>query len=105
VFYAGDTRTILITSTTANSEPVDAGVSSTWSMVFIWTGTPTATVKVQVSPDKSTWTDLPGSSQATGGTEGSHTVNYSGSGHRYLRASYDLSSGAGDLTVKWTGKQ
>lgn len=104
MFYPGNTQTILSTSVTANSEPVDAGIAQTWSMVFIWTGTPTGTVKVQVSPDNSTWTDLPSSSQATGGSAGSHTVNFSGSGHRYLRAAYTLSSGSGDLTVKWTGK-
>jgi hypothetical protein len=104
MFYPGDTRTILTTSDSANSESVDAGLSVTWSMVFKWTGTVVGTTKVQVSPDTVEWTDLPGSSQVTGGAAGSHTVNYSGSGHRYLRASYNLTSGTGTLTVQWTGK-
>ena len=104
MFYPGNTSTIFETSNSGSSSAIDAGLTTIWSMVFVWDGTPTGTVKVQVSPDTVTWTDLPGSSQNTSGSAGSHTVNYAGSGHRYLRASFTLSGGSGNLTVKWTGK-
>jgi hypothetical protein len=105
LFTPGNTYQLASDMTaTGVTSVTDAGQVTVWSMVFIWTGTPTGAVKVQASPDQTTWTDLPGSSQVTGGTDGSHTVNYSGSGHRYLRGSLDLSSGTISLAVKWTGK-
>lgn len=101
-YFNGDASLIWSTQTTGASEPMDIGRVIFWSVVFLYSDN-AGTVKVQVSPDTETWTDLPGSSQVISAS-GSHTVNYSGSGHKYLRASYAHSSGTGTVEVYLTGK-
>lgn len=78
----------------------------------VWTGTPTGTLKLQYSSDKGTsekgdgvtnWTDVTGSSQATGGAAGSHIWDVQ-TGARWLRVVYTFSSSTGTLTVTANAK-
>lgn len=77
---------------------------NTWSMQFVWTGTPVGTVSVQASDDGSTWTEVASSSQATSGAAGNHRVNASGFGGRYIRGKFAFTSGTGTLAVSVTAK-
>lgn len=70
-----------------------------------WTGTPTGTFGIQVSPDNLTWFNLNllPAITATGGS-GSHRVALNQLPDPYIRAIYTASSGSGSLTVKIAGK-
>jgi hypothetical protein len=104
--HKGTTYRVIDTTSMANSitgTATDVGLLHNWVCHFVWTGTPTGSVEVQASIDNTSWTTLTGSQQSTQGEAGTHIVNFSGSGHRYIRPVYTRSSGSGTLDVYLTG--
>jgi hypothetical protein len=74
-------------------------------MYLTFTGTPTGTFKVQVSPDNLTWVDLALVPTPTAsGAGGSHRIGLNQLPDPYVRAAYTAASGSGSLTVKIAGK-
>lgn len=70
-----------------------------------WTGTPTGTFTVQVSPDNTTWFNLNLTPPATAaGSGGTHRVALTQLPDPYIRAIYTASTGSGSLNVKIAGK-
>ena len=105
--FKGDTvklQDAVSMAATVQSSAADVGQFIHWSMTFVWTGSPVGICTIETSPNSTDWVTLNGSSQATGGSTGSLTVNQPGSGHRYLRAVYTFTSGTGSLTTYLTGK-
>lgn len=104
--YVGNTYKIIDASSMGSSidgEAIDVGTLKNWSCHFIWTGTPTGSVSVQSSPNGTNWVTISGSQQTTQGNSGSHLINFSGNGYRYIRPVYTYSSGSGSLTAYITG--
>ena len=74
-------------------------------MYLTFTGTPTGTFKVQVSPDNITFVDLALVPVPTAaGAAGSHRIGLNQLPDPYIRAAYTAASGTGTLTVKIAGK-
>jgi len=69
-----------------------------------WTGTPTGSIKLQVSIDDVNWVDLPSSSQATGGAAGDFMWNVTDTNYDKIKLVYTFSSGSGTLNVQANGK-
>lgn len=84
----------------------------TCSIQAVWTGTPTGTIKVQVSNDVgptpeynpngtiTTWTDVTGSSQSIAGAAGNFWWNLNDIGARWARLVYTRTSGTGTLDAR-----
>jgi len=96
------------------SAPVTLDQIYGFAIQAFWTGTPTGTLKLQVScdapvgttqtsnggPDSITnWTDLASSSQAVGGIN-SYVWNINGSFYRYVRVVYTNATGTGSLNAQ-----
>ena len=72
---------------------------------FNFTGTPTGTFGVQVSPDNSAWYDLTLVPTPTAsGSAGNARISMYQLPDHYIRAKYTPSSGSGSLTVTIAGK-
>lgn len=74
---------------------------------FVWTGTPTGTIAVQVSMDQTTWTSLtfnPSITQPAGSAGGLY-IDINQISAPFMRATYTFSSGTGALTLKACGKE
>ncbi len=70
-----------------------------------WTGTPTGTFTVQVSPDDATWFDLDLSpAPAASGSADNIRIDMNQLGDSYIRLAYTRTSGTGTLTSKIVGK-
>jgi hypothetical protein len=92
-------------STSLTSAATDIRWLDNVVMYLTFTGTPTGTFKVQVSPDNLTWVDLALVPTPTAaGAAGSHRIGLNQLPDPYVRASYVATSGAGSLTVKIAGK-
>ena len=105
--FKGDTvklQDAVSMTATRQSSAADVGQYTHWSMTFVWTDSPVGICTIETSPNLIDWMTINGTSQATGGTSGSLTVNYQGAGHRYLRAVYTYTSGSGSLTAYLTAK-
>jgi hypothetical protein len=90
-------------STSQESSAVDVSLFRNWSCHFSWSGTPVGSLSVDTSPDGTYWTTISGSQRATGGLDGSHVVNFAGSGFRFIKTSFARTSGSGSLTAFVTG--
>lgn len=75
------------------------------SFQAVWTGTPTGTLKLQVSNDNTTYTDLPGTSQATGGAAGNFLWNLAGIYFQFIRLVYVRTGGVGTLDANSYSKE
>jgi hypothetical protein len=72
---------------------------------FSWTGTPTGSMGIQVSPDNVNWYDLALTpSPAASGSAGNARVMMTQLPDEYIRAKYVPASGTGSLTVIIAGK-
>lgn len=104
----------LITYTTIDAGDMSGNLTSSFTdirwldnlvLYVAWTGTPTGTFKVQVSPDSLTWVDLDIVPPPTAsGLDGSLRVSLHQLPDPYLRVAYVASSGSGSLTTKIAGK-
>ena len=74
-------------------------------MYLAFTGTPTGTFAVEVSPDQIAWYPLAlVPSPIASGAAGSHRIELNQLSDPYIRASYTRTSGSGALTVTIAGK-
>jgi len=91
-------------ATTLTSEVIDVRLQYGWSVIAAWAGSsPVATLKVQASPDASTWVDV-GVSTGISGATGSYFVNKEWQFYPYLRIVVTPTSGTGTIQVWFTGK-
>lgn len=65
----------------------------------IWTGTPTGTLKLQISNDMIVWTDYSGSSVSLTGSAGNFLWNLLSMGYNYIQLIYTASSSTGTLNA------
>lgn len=84
-------------STSIDGDSIDLQGAVNFSFQFVWTGTPTGSVKLQFSINNNNWSDIPGSSQEILGAAGSHGINYQQAGFRFVRAVYTHTSGSGAI--------
>lgn len=89
-----------------NSSALDLDQVLGFSCEAVWTGTPTGTIKLQISDDLvsscsnvSNWIDYTNSSTATGGGAGTYLWNVAQASYRCVRVAYVRSSSTGSLTV------
>lgn len=100
-----------------NSIGIDLNQILNCSIQAVWTGTPTGTLKIQVSNDNVpygtssnpsanvvNWTDYTGSSQSLSGSAGNFVWNMLDSGYRWIRLVYTRSSGTGTINAAIVGK-
>jgi len=74
-------------------------------MYFSFSGSPTGTFGIEVSPDNSTWYPLTlVITPAASGSGGIHRVALNQLPDPYIRATYTRTSGTGSLTVTIAGK-
>lgn len=74
-------------------------------MYLNFTGTPTGTFSVEVSPDQTNWYALAlVPSPVATGVAGNHRIELNQLSDPYIRASYTATSGSGTLTVVIAGK-
>ena len=77
-----------------------------WAVQFVWTGSPTSTVKVQASVDGVTFADVPGAAVSTGGSAGSFEFNVGYRiGYNFLKLVSTFVSGTGTLNAWVSGKE
>ena len=89
-------------SVTINGPAMCLEGSLHFSFQIKWTGTPTGTLKLQMSNDidatVTDWEDIPGSSVAIAGAAGQQVYNYSNAPFRWVRVVYTATSGSGTLS-------
>lgn len=85
---------------------IDMNRSWQWAVQFVWTGTPTGTVKVQASCNGIDFADVTSASVATGGAAGNFLFNAAVPvGYNYLQLVYTFASGTGTLNAWVNGKE
>lgn len=104
----------LVTYTTLNGGDMTGNLTSAVTDIrwldnivfyFSFSGTPTGTFAIEVSPDNVTWYDLAlVPSIAATGSGGTHRVSLRQLPDPYIRAKYTATSGTGSLTVLIAGK-
>lgn len=89
------------------SNPIEVSRCDTMAAQFIWTGTPTGTIKIQGSNIKdSNYDDIEGGALPLSGSAGDFVFNHSlFVGFKWLKAVYTRTSGTGTLDVLVTGKE
>lgn len=91
-------------SVSIESRIIDITLCRGWAAQFVWTGTPTGTVKVMSSIDGINFDDIPGASQATGGAAGEKQFNVSGAvNYPFIKLVYTRTAGIGSLTAHTSG--
>ena len=85
---------------TVTGPAIDNGSYPLASVQAAWTGTPTGTLKLQISNDPlaGSWTDYTGSSVSLTGTSDT-TAWFFENASRWVRVVYTFASGAGTLDV------
>jgi hypothetical protein len=93
-------------STSLTSDPLQLDGNTEYSIQAVYAGgsSPTGTLKLQVSNDNSTFTDLDGSSVAITAT-GDHLWSVTGANYGWVRLVYTRSSGTITLTVRGVIKE
>lgn len=104
----------LVTYTTLNAGDMSGNLTSAatdvrWldNLVFYisFTGTPTGTFAIQVSPDNLNWYSLTLSpTPSAGGAAGNHRISLNQMPDCYIRGTYTASSGTGSCTMQIAGK-
>lgn len=80
------------------SDVCDVRTEVVYSVQASWSGTPTGTLKLQLSNDATTWTDGP-SPQTLSGAAGSYLWDTVQTGVGYVRLAYTFTSGTGTLSA------
>lgn len=89
-----------------NSEPISVLEFNGYSIQCVWTGSPTGTLKLQISNDTeepTNWDDLDDSSVSIT-TAGSETYIVAEVEYGFVRIVYTRSSGTGSFGAKFVGK-
>jgi len=73
------------------------------SFQFVWTGTPTGTIDIELSNDGSTWTPAGLSGSDPAGSAGNAILEIE-TASKYARAVYSSTSGSGSLSVHYSAK-
>jgi hypothetical protein len=104
----------LVTYTTLSAGDMSGNLTSAvtdvrWldNLVFYitFTGTPTGTFAIQVSPDQTTWYDLDLSpTPVASGSSGSHRISLHQLPDCYIRGTYTATSGSGSCKMLIAGK-
>jgi hypothetical protein len=89
-----------------SSPSIDTFVYRRSSVQAVWTGTPTGTLKLQLSddPTATAWTDFSGSATAVSGAADSFEWSFDNA-VSFVRVVYTATSGAGTLDVYATQKE
>ncbi len=100
-----------------NSDPFWVGHAMGYAIQAVWTGTPTGTIKIQVSidpqeptvgnsgePTVTNWEDLASSSYSITGSAGTYMWNVTSAYYRWVRVVYTNASGTGTLNVRFNTK-
>jgi hypothetical protein len=93
---------ILMTSS-QTSAVKDLGEAIGFAAHFIWSGTPTGSVLCEGSNDGVNFVVV--NTQSTGGAAGQHLVNVERMHYKYVRLSYEFTSGTGTLTSHLSAKR
>ena len=75
------------------------------SIQAVWTGTPTGNLKLQATIDDVTWTDLSGTTVATGGVAGDVIWNVTNMAYKKIRPVYTKTSSTGVLNIVAANKE
>lgn len=88
------------------SPVIDVSKLNGWAVQFVWTGSPTGTIKVQASINGTDFDDVTDATTDTGGVAGKFTFNtaYPVS-YPYIRMLYTRVSGTGSLNAWASGKE
>jgi len=87
---------------TIYSQSVDVSKNRVMAFQFIWSGTPTGSIDVEISIDGDNWTSTGISATGAEGSAGSEFVEIL-SACRFARAKYVHTSGSGNITVHYSG--
>lgn len=89
------------------SNPVEVSRCDTWAAQFVYSGTPTGTLKVVASNVKDgSYDDLPGGAKPLSGSAGTYTFNHAlFAGYKWIKCVYESDSGSGTLDCYVTGKE
>lgn len=90
-------------SSALESLPQDLSRIDIYSIQAVWTGSPSGTIKIQVSVNGSTFTDLADSEEAISGA-GDFLWVVTDVGYDKMKVVYTPSSGSGTLNVQYNGK-
>lgn len=91
-------------SSNVTSNVVDLSITNGYAIQAVWTGSPEGNLKLQISNDEATWTDVAESVVATGGTSGSTVWLEPTAMYDKVRVVYEATSGSGTLNIKMNGK-
>lgn len=100
-----ENNTYLASASLASNNTSAAINVSDWthfSLMLVWTGTPTGSFKLQCSNDMqapTNWEDVTGSSFAVAGAAGQLVFNYDTAPFKWVRLVYTSTSGTGTITV------
>lgn len=92
-----------IMTASLTSDTCDVRTEVGYSIQAVWTGTPTGTLKLQISGDSTSWTDAP-SPQSLAGAAGSYIWDVPQTAVGYVRMVYTFTSGTGSLAATFSGK-
>lgn len=117
----GGTPADVSLASSVDSQPYSVEFLTHGSIQAVWSGTPTGTLKLQVSNNAfkdnvgtddsnswnagATWEDLPGSSCDTGGAAGHHMWELWKCGYEAIRVVYTRSAGTGTLNLYFIAKE
>lgn len=86
-----------------NGPAIDCGSLENLFFEFSWTGTPTGTIVLQASADGLTWINI-STMAAPAGSASAGFNEQKAIGYAFCRVAYTFTSGAGTLTVNYSGK-
>lgn len=86
-------------------ETIPIQSATNFNVQILWVGACNGTVKLQWSNNGINWSDIPDSSQATGGISGSHSIDYDSAGFEFVRVVYTHTSGIGVIAAIGNIKQ